>query len=181
MDLCRSAHLSLRPSLIYDPPGWLTPRSRSPGNSHVSIRSGPPCLHRSPPGRRPIPWHAEHITLTPKGKSIKALRLLALLNNKSPNDLAEAVFIAGWLHNAVDIEWSAGKSDEPKPRETAPTHFTAPPMPVTKAGRRHPRHQLPSSGQQPCPPCPHPFIMGGYIHVEPLACRGSSCLGISAV
>lgn len=60
------------------------------------------------------------ITLTLKADTIKALRLLALLKDESQNDVAEALLIAGGLHNAVDSEWSAGKVGEPKPVAMVP-------------------------------------------------------------
>jgi hypothetical protein len=69
------------------------------------------------------------ITLTLKADTIKALRLLALLKDESQNDVAEALLIAGGLHNAVDTEWSAGKSDQPTPVTTAPIPQAAPTTP----------------------------------------------------
>ena len=74
------------------------------------------------------------ITLTLKADTIKALRLLALLKGESQNDVAEALLIAGGLHNAVDNEWSAGKSDQPKP--TAPAPIQAAPTPPKPANPR---------------------------------------------
>lgn len=58
------------------------------------------------------------ITLTLTTRTIKALRLLALLKGESQNQVAEDLLIAGGLHNAVNSEWSAGKSDQPKPTLT---------------------------------------------------------------
>ena len=73
---------------------------------------------------------SQSITLTITAHTIKALRLLALLKDESQNDVAEALLIAGGLHNAVDSEWSAGKSDQPKPTTTAPAPVQVPPRPL---------------------------------------------------
>ena len=69
------------------------------------------------------------ITLTLSTRTIKALRLLALLKDESQNQVAEDLLIAGGLHSAVDSEWSAG---QPKPTATAPVSQVTPtPQPVT--------------------------------------------------
>ena len=106
------------------------------------------------------------ITLTLTAHTIKALRLLALLKGESQNDVAEALLIAGGLHNAVDSEWSAGKPEQPKPTAPAPVQVmstptptpkpvtTAAPAPIPQAAPAPPKPASPRDGQMPDVPPP---------------------------
>lgn len=63
------------------------------------------------------------ITLTLTTRTIKALRLLALLKDASQNQVAEDLLIAGGLHHSVDSQWNAGKPAD------APVSLPEPPAP----------------------------------------------------
>lgn len=84
--------------------------------------------------------------------------MLAPLKDASQNQVVEALFIAGGLHSAVDSEWSAGKSDQPKPTAAAPVSqvtptpkpvTTAAPAPIPQAAPAPPKPAFPRDGWMP--------------------------------
>jgi hypothetical protein len=103
------------------------------------------------------------ITLTLTTRTIKALRLLALLKDESQNEVAEAMLIAGGLHNAVDSEWNAG---QPKPTATAPLQVM--PTPVTTPTPA-PLAPAPIPQATPMPPKPASFRDGQMPEVPKVA------------
>jgi len=106
------------------------------------------------------------ITLTLKADTIKALRLLALLKGESQNDVAEALFIAGGLHKAVDNEWNAGQT---KPTATAPVEVMPVSTPTPQAAPMPPKPVSPRDGWMPEIPKvadddePSPYMKDGKV------------------
>lgn len=83
------------------------------------------------------------ITLTLTTRTIKALRLLALLKDETQNEVAEALLIAGGLYNAVDNQWREQKPVEATGTISAPKAAPEP----SSTPQLHPA--LPSSTPKP--------------------------------